>query len=191
MNNKQLRLSTAAVLATSVALTAMPTSDVQAATKLDSATINTKATSKVPTYKDVPVTANYYEAVEALSKQKLINGYADKTFKPNAKITRGQIAKILSRMLDLKTTKKTKFTDLPSSHEFYEVANAVVVAGYMSPDSKGKFNTKSYLTREEYADILTKAFSLQTKSNTLPFKDFNSKYKNSIQAVYDHRIMRG
>ena len=191
MNNKQLRLSTAAVLATSVALTAMPTSSVQAATNADSATINTKATPKVPTYKDVPLTANYYEAVEELTKQGLITGYANKTFKPNAKITRGQIAKILSRMLDLKTTKKTKFTDVPSSHDFYEVANAVVVAGLMSPDSKGKFNTKSFLTREEYADILTKAFELQTKTNSLPFKDFNANYKNSIQAVYDHGIMRG
>ena len=174
LTSKQLRLSTAAILAASVVVTAVPTSPAEAAT-----------------YKDVPKTANYYAAVADLTERGLISGYADKTFKPNAKMTRGQIAKILTRMLDLETTTSTKFNDLPKTHSFYEVANAVVVAGLMSVDKNGKFNTKQFLTRNEYAEILTKAFQLQTVNHTLPFKDLNTNYKPYIQAVYDNQIMKG
>ena len=174
LTNKQLRLSTAAILATSVVAAALPATIAEAAT-----------------YKDVPKSSHYYEAIFELTERGLIQGYADKTFKPNAKITRGHIATILSRMLDLEPDKSVKFSDLPNSHAFYDVASAVVSAGLMTTHSGNKFDSKQYLTRYEYAEILAKAFELKAITNKVPFTDVSANDQSKIQAVYDHGIMTG
>ena len=172
--NKQLRLSTAAVLATSTVLFAtLPISTAEAAT-----------------YKDVPTTANYYKAVMTLSEQGIITGFADGTFKPNAKITRGQIAKILTRVLKLQPTNNVQFSDVAKTHDFYDYASAVVNAGLMQKEN-GKFNAKRTVTRNEYALILMKAFQLQETSKQLPFLDVQTKYRTAIRSVYSNGIMTG
>ena len=172
--NKQLRLSMAAVLATSTVLFAtLPISTAEAAT-----------------YKDVPTTANYYKAVMSLSEQGIITGFADGTFKPNAKITRGQIAKILTRVLNLQSSNNVQFSDVAKTHDFYDYASAVVNAGLMQKEN-GKFNAKRTVTRNEYALILMKAFKLQETSEELPFLDVQAKYRTAIRSVYGNGIMTG
>jgi hypothetical protein len=49
-------------------------------------------------YPDVGVNNRAYNAIESLSKLNIINGYIDGTFKPNAPVTRGEVAILLDRL---------------------------------------------------------------------------------------------
>lgn len=70
-------------------------------------------TAPNPEFKDVPTTSKYYKAIAALNKAGIVNGYGDE-FRPNATLTRSQLAKMLTVGFELEqsTTTKTKFTDV-------------------------------------------------------------------------------
>lgn len=49
-------------------------------------------------YPDVGTSMRAYNAIESLSKLHIINGYIDGTFKPNAPVTRGEMAILMDRL---------------------------------------------------------------------------------------------
>jgi peptidoglycan L-alanyl-D-glutamate endopeptidase CwlK len=49
-------------------------------------------------YPDVGTNNKAYNAIENLSKLAIINGYVDGTFKPNASVTRGEVAILIDRL---------------------------------------------------------------------------------------------
>jgi len=51
-----------------------------------------------PRFSDVGTNMKAYNAIESLSNLKVINGYVDGTFKPNAPVTRGEVAILLDRL---------------------------------------------------------------------------------------------
>lgn len=61
-------------------------------------------------------------AIKALSEEKIVGGYTDGTFRPNAVVTRGNVTKFLGKWLVAENYKipqdfdrKTRFTDLPTT----------------------------------------------------------------------------
>lgn len=72
-----------------------------------------------PGFKDVPKTNFYYNAIAALTKEGIINGFQDGTFKPKDTLTRGQMAKIIQSAFELQAgNKETPFKDI--SNSFYK-----------------------------------------------------------------------
>ena len=71
------------------------------------------AVVKNPGFKDVPTTSKYYQAVAALKQAEIVGGYGDE-FRPNATLTRAQLAKMLTVGFELQqsTSTTTKFTDV-------------------------------------------------------------------------------
>ena len=65
------------------------------------------AASENITFKDVPADHKYYDAIIAAAAAGLVNGYEDKTFRPDATITRAEVVTIINRMLGLAATKDT------------------------------------------------------------------------------------
>lgn len=65
-------------------------------------------------FKDLPATSPYYQAVGALFNRNIIGGYSDGTFRPNATLKRSEIAKMLTLAfeLDVSNVMKTKFEDV-------------------------------------------------------------------------------
>ncbi len=72
------------------------------------------------TYSDVAEDSAYYEAVETLNKLDIITGYEDGTFKPEAGVTRAEMAALIARIQGYGETAKasanTGFADVPASH---------------------------------------------------------------------------
>ena len=69
-------------------------------------------------FSDVKAGDNYEEAISTLSDLGVIDGYTDGSFKPDAIVTRGQMAKLLISALGLKTSAAgttTSFPDVPST----------------------------------------------------------------------------
>lgn len=142
-------------------------------------------------FNDVQQHHYFYDAVTTLTSEGVLNGYGDQTFRPDVPTTRGHIAIVLSRVLNLQPTEFVDIADMPESHNTYSSAAAAVQYGLMDLDRLGNFNPKSELSRYEYAEILMRAYDLEPINSAHPFRNVPSKYNKAVQAVYDHGLMRG
>lgn len=114
--------------------------------------------------KVISYTNTYKPEGPALNKEDHIaylNGYADGTVKPNANITREEVATIFYRLLTEESreryaTSSNSFTDVKATRwsnvAISTLANAGIINGY--PD--GSFKPAGYITRGEMANIISK-----------------------------------
>ena len=74
--------------------------------------------AKAAVFSDVPDSADYAAAVEALYQQGIITGDDNGRFNPNQTITRAETAAIICRLMGqpAAASAKTPFSDVPSSH---------------------------------------------------------------------------
>ena len=69
-----------------------------------------------PNFKDIKTSFQYYGAIAALVDEGIIDGYEDGTYRPDATLTRGHMAKILNRAFKLTAdTTPAPFTDIATS----------------------------------------------------------------------------
>ena len=68
-------------------------------------------TKRVTDFKDIPVSHKNSGYIQSAVEAGIIKGYGDGTFKPNNKVTRGQMAAFLGRAFDLPAS-STTFKDV-------------------------------------------------------------------------------
>lgn len=109
-------------------------------------------------FRDLAVSSAYFEPVSALGDWGAMNGYDDNTFKPNNKLTRAQIAKVLMRAYAIPnqdeasyTSTGKKFKDVNSESESYSFIRKINELGIMQETSKGYFSPNKRVTRGELA----------------------------------------
>lgn len=109
-------------------------------------------------------------AIERWSGYGVINGWNGK-FMPDNKITRGEMAVILDKIMGYRTAAQNSFRDLPEG-VFYTLpilkANA---AGAMQGDGQGGVRPTANITRQEAAVLIANAFSMGTSRSKLSFSD--------------------
>lgn len=136
-------------------------------------------------YKDVKETDNYYSAVESLLEQKAISSTLD-SFKPNESITRGQMASILVKALDLDISdvKNPNFKDVPTTHQFYPYIAKLANEGILGGKSDGTFGIDEPLTRGQMSVILTEAFDIPLVSiYDVELEKFKDLYEEEIRSI--------
>ena len=164
---------------------------------LTSAIVAPAVVSAAPTYfKDVPLSNVAYDSIMYLSGKGIISGYADGTFRPSAKVTRGQAAKILatSLNLDLNNVRNPHFRDVPTSHGFYKYIAALYEAGIIDGYSNGNFGVNDLLNRGQMAKILAIAYQFEKQPlRTAKFSDVsaNAFYAVYLQSLIDNKITFG
>lgn len=106
-------------------------------------------------FPDVDEASGYAEAVEVLLGMGIMQGEPDGNFHPNGKVTRGQMAAIICRVLGEQNNlipDGTQFTDVPTNHwangYVVKVASLGIVNGY----GDGTFGPENTVT---YAQALT------------------------------------
>lgn len=125
---------------------------------------------KNPGFQDVPTTSKYYQAVAALKEANIVGGYGTE-FRPNATLTRAQLAKMLTVGFELEqaTSTTTKFTDVNKLTDAatkryiqtlvnYEITKGTTVTTF-SPNQK--------LTRGQLATFLFNAMQATTDELTV------------------------
>jgi len=118
--------------------------------------------------------------VSQLSMDNIVSGYSDGTFRPNQKITRGQVAAIITRSTTLTPVRPTKdFLDVPKSHAFYSSIQQLYRANIVNGHG-GKFYPNQPITRGELSKMLVASLKLDL-ANTTKFKDVP---KNHMFNVY-------
>lgn len=146
----------------------------------------------------------------------LINGYPDSTFKPDNKIKRSEVSKIISsydfmysedHLNDLEDEKNIKSRDdlikplyVDVDNESYRWADIDIVTSkefnYMSGYPDGEFKPEQYVTREEFSKMVSnfierKGIVLEEKSRT-EFNDIESSWaKKEIEMLGNAGILNG
>jgi hypothetical protein len=109
-------------------------------------------------YSDVSATAWYSTAVSAMSMSGTIIGYPDGTFRPNAPMSRGELATIVARLglaQGMRTMAGSGFSDVSghwAEQNIYYASGIGWLAGY--PD--GSFRPEEAATRAEFITLVNR-----------------------------------
>lgn len=125
------------------------------------------ATAASTTFQDVKSDNSHVEAINALVEAGIIKGYEDGTFKPNAKLTRGQVVKMLGKWVESQGFEIPadyniiqRFDDVAvdaTDQELVKYAALVKDTGVFV-GSEGNLNAADHITRENMALTLDRAY---------------------------------
>jgi len=131
-----------------------------------------------------------YQAV----KNTYISGYPDGTFRPNAHITRAEVASMLARLskdFDAKANYTGKANDVAEGTWFTNFVNFGMEKGIISGYTDGTFRPDADITRGEFASMMARYMNLKLGGNAT-FADTNGHWASaSIAALADKGIVTG
>ena len=161
-------------------------------------------------FSDVSADSEFAPFIESLTDQGIINGYAsDNTFRPNNKLTRGQVAIMLGRWLEnngetvpADWNKVSRFNDIPvnatsaSGQELAKYAALVKDSGVFT-GVLGNLNPTQNITRENMAVVLDRVSTVVAGVSLVELADdiedvevkdlatAQTAYQDEIQALAD------
>lgn len=112
------------------------------------------------TFNDVKSSDWFYDEIAIAQKAGYINGKSETTFAPQDKITRQEVAVILTNIKNNKDTNYDKINQFTDGYKTSEWAKSsvegAIEAGYLSGDDKGLLNPTSNITRAEVVTMLSR-----------------------------------
>ena len=152
-------------------------------------------TTNASSFKDVKDDAYYYDAVHALYERGVVSGKGDGKFAPNDYVTRGQAAKMIAKALQIEALEDgAAFRDVPATNSFYPYIAALTEFGILSGYTDGTFRPNDYMTRQQMAKVIARAYVLHSKETeqhtALPFQDVqpSSSVYADVQALHYYGI---
>lgn len=124
------------------------------------------------------------------SKNELIKGYPNGTFKPDANITNAEFYTIVNHFAKYNTFDNIHFKDVKKSDWFYSEVCRGVKAGYIK-DSNLIISPNKFITRDEASRIIASIYSGYSQ-NKLGFIDSISIVnKSEVSFLVDRKIISG
>ena len=115
------------------------------------------------TFKDTPKSEWYADYVGWALREGIVAGYPDGTFKPDAPVTRSELAVVLARFFNYREIYFAEapliasFTDAGKIEDWAQSAvEKIRLCGIISGDPAGNFNPASSATRAEIATMITR-----------------------------------
>ena len=139
-------------------------------------------------FNDVPEDHWAFDYIESLTGKGIINGYSNSEFRPASDVTRGQFIAMLARLGELtpEYPGEVVFTDQHGtlSDDITAAAQAGITEGY----EDGTFKQDAFISREEVAILLARAFETFTgdalpTDGELTYKDAQSIGKTAYPYV--------
>ncbi|MBO9598658.1 MAG: S-layer homology domain-containing protein [Cohnella sp.] len=136
------------------------------------------------------------QTTDTFTKLRIIEGYADGTFKPDASITRAEFAVILNRVFDIQggNSSGVVLNDIGGSWAKNAIQNLITV-GIIHGYEDGTFRPDNTITREEMVVMISRILNINnvpmdtSKGN---FNDLNGSYAvDEIQAVAQAGVLSG
>lgn len=120
-------------------------------------------TPTTPTFTDVAPGSAFYNYVETAVHFGIVSGYADQTFRPNAEVTRGQLAKmvvnggVVTAGWALLNPATPTFTDVATDNPFYQQIETAAARGIISGYADNTFRWQNNSTRAQVAKMVSVA----------------------------------
>ena len=112
-----------------------------------------------PGFRDVPEDHDFYRYIAALANEGIINGYEDKTFRPNEPINRNQMAKILALGYKFPISSKLthNFSDVSESNANRYFIQTIYDLGITKGTAGIKYSPFEPVTRGQLATFIVRA----------------------------------
>ncbi|RNF40319.1 hypothetical protein EEX84_04925 [Planococcus salinus] len=134
---------------------------------------------------DVPSSHPAHEAIKNLNVAGVINGFERQDFRPTEKVTRGQAAAMINRVLGLSASAPVQFSDVASGHSFAKDIAAMNEAGILQGFTNGSFGMYETLSRTQLAVILERAFKL-SESKQIQAQTASTRYLDVPSSYWAH-----
>lgn len=106
--------------------------------------------TRAKAFSDVDPSAKSAQAITELSSLGIISGYPDGTFRPNNKITRVELAAVMSKAFKYEDASAMySYVDVPMTSWFYDYVMRVSNAGIMNGTGMNRFNPNADITHNE------------------------------------------
>ena len=138
-------------------------------------TLCTAMTSEAIAFSDVE--GHWAEkSIQKAEEMNIINGYEDNSFMPDSYMTRDELVTIINRFLEIQSETDKYIPDVTRQDWFHSDVRKALSAGIIKGDANGYVRPNDYVTREEAAVIMCRAFYSEADGNvdTLSFKDNDS-----------------
>lgn len=138
-------------------------------------TLCTAMTSEAIAFSDVE--GHWAEkSIQKAEEMNIINGYEDNRFMPDSYMTRAELVTITNRFLEIQSETDKYIPDVTRQDWFHSDVRKALSAGIIKGDANGYVRPNDYVTREEAAVIMCRAFYSEADGNvdTLSFKDNDS-----------------
>ena len=96
----------------------------------------------------------YEREINTLRTYYLLSGDENGLFHPEASMTRGELAAMLTSALNLPAGKQT-FSDVPENAWYANAVSAIAARGFMKGDGTGAFHPEATLTNQELYTVLS------------------------------------
>jgi hypothetical protein len=117
-------------------------------------------------FQDVP--ANYWARayIDALSSRGLVDGFSDNTFKPDAPVTRAQLARLIDQALVLSPTgEAVAFSDVAGDYWAAPAIDEAVRGGFLKGFPDNRFQPEQPVTRLQVLTALVTGLKTQAKGD--------------------------
>ncbi|WNX83699.1 S-layer homology domain-containing protein [Agathobaculum sp. NTUH-O15-33] len=131
-------------------------------------------------------------AVDRWSGYGIVQGSGG-AFRPNASMTRAEMATVLSKLLGLTDKASNSFADVSSGAWYADAVLKCAAAGILKGDGTGA-NPNGTITREEAAVMMGRALAVEETSGSLSFADgaqVSGWAKGYVKAMSDKGIVNG
>ncbi|TAE56026.1 MAG: S-layer homology domain-containing protein [Nostocales cyanobacterium] len=136
-------------------------------------------------FKDISEKHWAKDYISELAAMEIIGGYPDGTFRPNAPVTRAQLAAILQKVfIKSKVRKAITFQDVPKSYWAYDAIQETYEMGFFTVLNTRKFNPTQKLKRLDVLITLAKALNYKFTGST---NEILSVYNDTSSIRNEHK----
>ncbi len=140
----------------------------------------------MPSFKDVASGAWYFDAVQYAAQNGLMTGVSDKSFAPDATMTRAMLSTVLYRLDGSKKTDKfVKFNDVATSAWYYDAVEWAAANGIDMGCSDSVFGADDNVTRQQMA-VIFQRYAKYKGRNTDITADLSAYTDTSAVAGWAH-----
>ncbi|MFM7408676.1 MAG: S-layer homology domain-containing protein [Cuspidothrix sp.] len=125
------------------------------------------------------------EYISELAAMEIMQGFPDGTFRPNAPVTRAELAALLQKVfIKTKVREAIDFTDVPKTYWAYDAIRETYEMGFFTTLGSKKFNPTQRLNRLDVLITLAKALNYKVTGSTAKIL---SVYSDASSIRREHR----
>jgi len=160
--------------------------------------VDKEAKEPRPVFEDTPTDAWYAKAVTYLYDYGIVNGYEDGKFRPDAFISRAEIAKMAGMFDNLDAPVESTFPDVPSTHWAYSYIDPATRKGWLQEYEDRTFRPDYHITRAEMVTLVNKVLNRQVKPENIlagvhmwdDLQTTHWAYSDIMEAAHSHMYER-
>ncbi|MBQ9267047.1 MAG: S-layer homology domain-containing protein [Clostridia bacterium] len=132
------------------------------------------------TFTDVLENHWAYNVIKSMAIKGILNGYEDKTFRPENYLTRAEAAQVLAKTFGLTEVNKEELRDVSEDYWGYD---AIRKASRYIPMNGNDFDSETNITRKDFIVAIMRILGEENKANGNAFSDLEGLSEEEIAKI--------